>query len=63
MEKVKKTDPEYEAIHRELGCYGCKFADKKALGKGPACTHIKGPLPEQSKGVCIRKWFMNSPKF
>jgi hypothetical protein len=48
-----KAMSEYAATHDELGCYQCKFADKKSLGKKACCTHMHGPYPNDD-GKCER---------
>jgi len=45
---------DWEGMHRKLGCYGCKFADKKALGVGACCQNINGVLPD-IEGKCNRR--------
>jgi hypothetical protein len=49
---AKKT--EFEIIHKKTGCYGCKFADKSQLGKGPACTNST-PLVMKKDGLCTNR--------
>ena len=41
-----KTNEEMMEVHRLLGCVGCRYADKEAIGKRACCTHIQGPKPE-----------------
>ena len=41
-------------LHKELGCYRCKFADKELLGSGPCCTHDDRPLTDKPGGHCLR---------
>lgn len=45
---------DFETLHKKLGCYGCKFADKNALGKDACCQHIEGVLTDKD-GVCTRR--------
>ena len=41
----------WEAFHRDLGCYGCKFADLRLLGKGPCCN--RPGAYEHKDGKCL----------
>ncbi len=46
------TADESKAIQEELGCQGCRYADKRALGKRPCCTST----PEPGKtGKCLQR--------
>jgi hypothetical protein len=45
---------EYEAMHKELGCDDCQHAETEKVGKGPCCTHARGPSPNTS-GNCTRQ--------
>ena len=40
-----------ENMHQRLGCYGCKFADKEALGKDACCTY-NGRIEVDEDGRC-----------
>ena len=40
-----------DKMHRRLGCYGCKFADKEALGKD-ACCKYNGRIEVDDEGKC-----------
>jgi hypothetical protein len=40
-----------DKMHRRLGCYGCKFADKEALGKD-ACCKYNDRIEVDEEGRC-----------
>lgn len=40
-----------EKMHQRLRCYGCKFADKEALGKD-ACCKYNGRIEVDEEGRC-----------
>ena len=42
---------DFEAMHRKLGCYDCKFADPDEIGKGACCLHPEG-VRTGKDGVC-----------
>jgi len=33
----------WKSDQERMGCYACRFADRKALGKRACCTHYQGP--------------------
>jgi len=43
-------DMNWRRVHRRLGCFGCKFADKSELGRGACCNRPGGCTA--SDGVC-----------
>ena len=44
----------WRMAHNKLGCYGCKFADKKSLGKCSCCTY-PSQLEIDEDGKCLVK--------
>jgi len=43
---IRKRD--WYAMQEDLGCLGCYYADRSAIGKRPCCTHYRGPLPRSN---------------
>lgn len=35
---IEKQHEEFAELHKRLGCYGCRYADKDQLGKWACCT-------------------------
>ena len=44
-------EPKFRALHNTLGCPGCKFEDGEKTFKGPCCTKLDGPAPDET-GHC-----------
>ncbi len=49
-----QVNAEFKAMQEELGCYGCKYADKRVLGKRPCCTSI-APRSWDKDGKCLQR--------
>ncbi len=43
---------EFEAMHRRLGCEGCKYADKQQLFKDACCTRWM-QIETDKSGKCL----------
>lgn len=43
----------WKAMHEELGCYECRYADKEVLGKQGCCT-FPGRLENDENGKCLK---------
>lgn len=43
----------WEAYHRDLGCYDCKYAIQHMLGVGPCCSDPPDPLQVLLLGLAL----------
>ena len=48
---MSKQKTDFESLHKELGCYDCKFADQDEIGKGACCLRPEGVRSDKD-GVC-----------
>jgi len=52
-ENEKNEDnPDWQAIHDELGCVTCRFVDLAWLYKGECCTLPDDRRPQKKTGRC-----------
>lgn len=51
----KMVNFEFERLHRSMGCYSCRFADKQTLGKDACCQHYQGPSIPGKGMACTRE--------
>lgn len=53
---VGRRYDDWEVMHKELGCYGCMFANKEKLGNNPCCTRTgKLELEVDKHWQCINR--------
>ena len=48
------NDNDWRTVHRKLGCYGCKFADRTKINNDSCCTHNLGVLVDMNL-TCVRR--------
>ena len=45
---------DWQATHKGIGCTACLWADPRAVGRAPCCTHVLGPKCSGTGGRCVR---------
>jgi len=61
LHKKKIIDPEYEHIHKELGCFNCRYCEGSMLFRGSCCTYGGKLKVNKETGECLIRREVNRP--